>query len=423
LLLAAAVGSAPALDLARGSLAQRARRTPGRLATSQRGIIGIQIAVATIVLAVAALFGEALVRTTLGDGGFDPRNVTVVQIRSAGGENPDDAAAVLEFRRMARERLLAIAEIDSVGFGQVVPSVLGPSTYAVRPLGGFRDEIASRVARLGADWMEVLGVRVLRGHLPEATDRDAAVVSRRFAEAVWGTLDVLGERMLAPTDFSAAGGAGATAALIVTAVVEDVQFANPADLPRPAVFVNQPIRHDLDGFVLLKGSLGARDAEAALSEVLAEVTPRMEIMRAFPLEQSLAALLAPDRSRTKLTALAGALTALLAALGFFGALRFMVDDGRFELALRSALGAEPGELRNHVIRRGLRLGLPGLAAGLILSAAALSRVREAFEIYHTGVLPALVSCAAIVLVLMGVAIGLPAIRASRLEPSAVLNEQ
>ncbi len=148
----AAVGTVPAANLSRRSLAQSALSHRIRLPTSQRVVVGAQIGIATLVLSVAVLFALNLVRASHSDRGYEKNNVRIVQLAQSAGGHPPDAASVLARRRAIGERLLAIDGIDAVGFGDRAPGILSPDTYVVEAVGGTAVEIASRVARVNPGW-------------------------------------------------------------------------------------------------------------------------------------------------------------------------------------------------------------------------------------------------------------------------------
>jgi ABC-type antimicrobial peptide transport system permease subunit len=106
----------------------------------------------------------------------------------------------------------------------------------------------------------------------------------------------------------------------------------------------------------------------------------------------------------------------MSALGLFGALRFALESTRFELALRSAIGASPGALRAHALARAAVLGAPGLLLGLLVSALALGAVRREYELWQAGIVLAI--CAVLLGLLMSVFVWPAAVRASRIAPSS-----
>jgi ABC-type antimicrobial peptide transport system permease subunit len=116
----------------------------------------------------------------------------------------------------------------------------------------------------------------------------------------------------------------------------------------------------------------------------------------------------------------GALSVTLAALGVYGVLAYSVAQRRRELAVRLALGAQPGELRRMVLRDGLGAALPGLLGGAI-AALALTRLIRALVVGVSPADPA--TYVAVASLLLGAALlasFVPARRATRVDPIMAL---
>lgn len=422
LALAAVTAAAPVLNLRRRSLTARVRLLKTSVARSQRMIVGAQIAIAAPALCIALLFAENLIRSARADVGYDATDVTVVRFVRAGDALPAGPEAITALREALADRLTAVASVQAVGFGETVPGIVAPAHYVVEAPSEL--EIPTRVARVAPSWFDVLGVDVLRGALPAPDEYDAAVVSRRFAELAWGDVDVVGERVRAPVEASPAGGADSGLSSVrVAAVIDDVQLGEPGGLMSPLVLINRPVATDVSAFMLVKGFAGPREIEAALSDALRQAPSYVEVARIDALPPLLEARRVPERARAALTGVAGGFTVILSLLGFFGALRFMAGNARFELALRSALGADPKALRNHVLARGLGLGLPGLVAGLVVSSVAVYFVREWLSLWQGQPWSALAIGAGSLGVLMCGSILLPATRAADAEPASVLRSE
>lgn len=421
-LLAGAVGLAPVLDMTRRSIVERTRRSArGR---GQRVLAAGQVAMAAVVLAVSGLLGQALAQAMAGSEAYALEDVRLMQ-----GQYTGDAQFNLETdqveatRRALREHLENLPGVNAIAFAGAAPMVRPPQEDTVEPGDARVDELRTALFSASNDWYEMLSVPILRGSLPETGDSDAVVVSREFAQRAWGGLDVVGQEVVSPP-FAGGNFPGAEKeAHRVTAVIEDLPLEHPGESPRPLLILNR--LGPLDGMqpVFIAGNPDPDRAMAAAAGPWADGSPSMEPEAVIDLEQRFHQALAPDRSRTLLSGLAGLLVIILAGLGFYGTMRFMVDADRFAYALRAALGASPPMLRRHVLVRGLALGLPGLAVGLVLAGLALVWLRELLGLYDIGLwLP---------LLLTGLFLGgalllaswLPARRVAAMNPAKALRDE
>jgi ABC-type antimicrobial peptide transport system permease subunit len=114
---------------------------------------------------------------------------------------------------------------------------------------------------------------------------------------------------------------------------------------------------------------------------------------------------------------------LLAAVGIYGLLSYLVAQRTVEFGVRLALGAQPGDVLNLVLKRGLNLTLIGLALGAFIAYALSARIQSL--LYHTPPGDPLVygAMAALLLAVAALASWLPARRAAKLEPVEVLRRQ
>lgn len=421
LLAAVLVGVAPAVNVLRRSLIERSQRFTARAGKTQRLVVSAQISIGGLALSIAGLFVQNALHNSAADVGYSAEGVQAVRVVRGDGDWPTDASLVPIYRQRIAAGLEATVQVESVGFGGAIPGVAPPATYLVRITDGSHPEVASQVTRVSASWFDTLGVRVMRGRLPTSIDENAVVVSARFADLAWATLDVIGKQIRVPVAFSPAGGAGsAFADLSVAAVVGDVQFGAPGDTISPTVFVTHPVPSDMGAYILLRGSLDARIIASSLNSLLAETTSAVRVASVSSLETRIDALAAPERARAALIGIAGGFAALLALLGFLGTVRFILGNAEWELALRSALGADRGELRKEMLARGFALGVPGLVPGFVFAPIALGYIAEHFGLRHGGLMLPVTICGAAFSMTMGLSVWFPATRAARVAPAEVL---
>jgi ABC-type antimicrobial peptide transport system permease subunit len=156
--------------------------------------------------------------------------------------------------------------------------------------------------------------------------------------------------------------------------------------------------------------------------MIRQMDPRLPVSEVRTMEQILGASIAEPRFTMGLLGLFGVLALVLSAIGIFGIVSQIVATRRHELGIRAALGASPGELVMLSLRTGVRQTVAGLVVGIIL---ALLLTRALTALLH-GVQPTDPVTFGLVLAVTGgvalVATLLPARRAGRVNPMAVLHE-
>ena len=175
--------------------------------------------------------------------------------------------------------------------------------------------------------------------------------------------------------------------------------------------------------IFLRGQLDPRAIPAQVRQQVQSVDPELPVFRAETMDDVLSASLSVRRFSMEMVAFFAATALLLAGLGIYGTISFVVNEQRRELAIRLALGAQRGNLLEMVLRRGLGLAAAGAALGVV-GALIVSHLMAGL-LY--GVSPTdLPTFAGVTLVLTAVALAasyIPALRAMRLDPITVLHSE
>ena len=390
------------------------RRTTSR---ARQGLVVVQVALAVVLVAAAALFLRSLSALSSVDTGFRTAGVGGARVYLDDNAYGNDPAELAYFEQVL-ERLRAMPGIVEAGATSGLP--MDPQTIDYDlpyTLPGKTEEDASRQAYFRAvspGYLETLGVPLVRGRALSATDRTdgepIALVNETFARTAWGDRDPVGETF---------GIYGGRRSLRVVGVVGDVRFHGHAEVTRPAFFV--PMSQTVYGAmtVLARGRDGAT-ASAAIAAAALEVDRRQPVHSHFALADIERAALASDRFFTRVLVAFGVIALLLAAAGMYGVLAYCVSESRRELGIRLALGASSGSIVGLVLGRSLRAAALGLATGLAIVLVLASRLEP--HLYTVGSTDGW-AMAAVVAVLAGFALAAsmaPALRASRLDPVSTL---
>jgi hypothetical protein len=214
----------------------------------------------------------------------------------------------------------------------------------------------------------------------------------------------------------------------IIGVVEDIRHYAPETPAEPTVYVHQEQNARIGLAVVVRAATGegALDGEGltgALRAVVTSLDPDQPVSELLPMASALSDALARPRTLTVLVGTFAALAALLAALGVYGIIATLVRSRMREIGLRMALGAEAFDVVRWVLRAGMLPALAGLGVGLF-GAGLLTGVLEGVLFGVEPLDPIAFAAAATALAgLAAVACLVPAIRATRLQPMAVLKDE
>jgi hypothetical protein len=371
------VSLAPIAAVRRLGIAQSSQHAVSRASLAQGFANSAQIALAGTIGGAAIAFGWYLAPMMFGDQGFTLANRFLVQ-QAGYIRNTIEAEASVELPRR-REFIEAIPGVERVAFGYPVP---GDDTMrpARRVTNEFGAEIEYRTGMLSHDLVELLGIRMVYGRAPTEEEPRALAVNQAFARAYWGRDDVVGERL---PQFSNAGAA-------ITGVLEDFAFGHPAEPVEPFVFEFH-YYGDISLDAVLESRLTVAELQPEIDRLIAEGSLELpwSTVPVRSLRSTRNELIAADRARGVLTIVAASVVLGLAGFGIYGTQRYLVAAGRREYAIRAAVGAGPASLGRLVLRRGLMLGLPGMAVGGLLSFIAVAWLGD--EFLSRDVAPAIVT--------------------------------
>ena len=270
-------------------------------------------------------------------------------------------------------------------------------------------------------WFATYGVGLVSGRDFDRRDRPGAplvaVVNRTFAQRFLGEGDPVGREFSAREPRT-------TIRYVVVGLVEDAVYRSLRAEMTPTMYIPFAQWDDPSPIV----SIGVRTERGAptnlvrgVADALGRTDPRT-VFSFRSLSDQVAGTLAQERLVANLSAFFGALALLLAALGLYGVTSYGINQRRAEIGIRMALGAKGSDVVRLVLGRVVLLVAMGIAAGAAMSLWA-SRFVEALLYGLEPRDPSTFIAAALVLAAVGVlAGGLPAWRATRIDPSTVLRE-
>jgi putative ABC transport system permease protein len=372
----------------------------GRSATALQVALTFALALA----AVAAARGFERLATVPTGIQVDGALAATVTLR---GPRFADDARIASYFQSALARIRQLPGVSAAGATSLLPlHGVGWTSFVWIPgLGVENVEIRHR--EISDGYAAAAGLRVIAGREFDPTDDAAApvlLVNEAFVERI-----ARGRSPLEQSVTYAAPNSGARRWRIVGVVGDTRLDARDAAMP-PMIYQPQSVAREETMTVVVRAPR-APTLASMLNRILREVDPEAVVLGIEPLDRAVLRPLARDRATAQLASLVAFVAILLAAIGLYAVVALELRRQRPELAIRIALGAEPAAVGRLLWRRGLGPVVGGLAAGILLGAAAIPAVRSRFSVIDAGAADFAVAAAAVLLA-TGLAI-LPNVRAAR----------
>ena len=417
-------GLAPALETLRidltDALKEGSRGSAGGRRLLRESMVAFEVCVSLVLLIGAGLLVRSFVRLEHTSPGFHSENVLTafVSLPVAQYRQPAQRAA---FARSVLERVRALPGVSSAATIDFLPYNGGPGSGGVEVAGHPRNPNEPRQiiwqTRTSPGFFETLGIPFLRGRDITASDEQgspgAAVIDEIAAKQLFLNADPIGMQIIVPL-------AGNT--FTVVGVVAATKSRSLSAPPEPRIFYFGPQVPFGSLAIVMKT---AYDPLAVFSAVRHEVTALDSNLPVdlLTMDQILAGSLARQRFSIQLMAVFAALAALLAAIGIYGVLAYLVDQRQREFGIRVALGALSAEGLALVLRQGLVPVVAGLIAG-IATALGLTRLLKSLLYEVSATDPLIFGAVSIALLAVSLAaMYIPARRATRVDPLVALSHE
>lgn len=392
---------------------------PGRKrARFERLLVVGEIAVAFPLVIGATLLVQTVTRLQQVDPGFDPRRVLAVELSVPGSRYPPDEATA--FYRNLLGRCAGLPAVRSVGAASLLPLTGAPPTVRLTTDGGPAPsgpalEVGYRVVDPG--YFDALRIPILEGRPFSDADRADApavvIVNRELARQLWPEGSPVGKRLRL-------GSNPAAPEWTVVGLAGDVRQAGLEVEPGPEVLVPMPQDPWWPMTLLVRTAGDPLEIAGAVRSQVRELDDAVPVASIRTLEQIRDGSMARRRFLARVLLGFALLALALALIGIYGLTSYSVSRRRRELGVRMALGSDRLAVVGLVMGEGLLLAAAGTALGL-LAAPGLERLLGSF-LYGVTALDVriLAILGASVMAVALAACLLPAVRASRLEPTEAL---
>jgi len=420
-------GLAPALQSTRFDLWNTLKDVVGAVTGSggsvriRKILVTAQVALSFVLLAAAGLFVKSLANLKGTATGFQQlENLVTFQVDPA--LNGYDMRRIKAFYKQLLEEIRSMPGVQSAALA-TVPVLHGWEWDSSMSVEGYRhqdgEDMQAFMNAVSPGYWKTMGVPLLEGrdfdHRDEGNEITVAIVNRKFATHFFGQRSPIGRRLGWGTR------PGTKLTIEIIGVVEDSLYEGPREGVRRQVFIpNFQSDFPASATFYVRTSLPSEAMFGALRAQIAKIDPAMPVYEMKTLENQLDETLRTERFIAALSAAFGGLATLLAAIGLYGVMAFVVASRTKEIGVRMALGAQQSSVVWLVMREVLLLLAGGLSIG-IPAAYLLSRYvsSQLFNVEPADPLSAAAAVAILALVALGAGF-LPAKRASGIDPMQAL---
>ena len=394
-------------------------------ASFRRLLVVVELGVSLVLLIAAGLLARSFLNLSRVELGFPSANLLTLRVNLTG---PEYATAKSQERYYAQalERLRQLPMVRGAAFSTDLPLTGDQSFQNI----GF--QVAGRVplpmaqrpqanmTKASSDFFHTMGIPLRSGRLIDVPEKqtDEVVVNEAFARKIFPGEDPLGKRILL--------GRNDTTQWTIVGVVGSIRANDLGAEPEPRMF--RYVGQNEDRF-LSRMRLSVRTTGDPLAVLRAVEGQLYAVDRSQPIfdiktmDQRVADTLAPQRFQLLLIGTFAVMAVILAALGVYGVMAYVVTRRTREIGIRMAIGARPEQVRGHILRESLALAAIAVAAG-VGGAWGLTRYLTAMLYGVPPVDGVTFSAAALMLVFVAMAASLlPARKASNVDPVVALREE
>ncbi len=434
-------GLAPALQSAKADLSTAIRegtRGSGASARSNRlrdALIVLELAVAVVLMIGAGLLLRTMRDLLKEDPGFNPTHVVTATVNLPYPNDPRSdryptIALQTTFYRELQRRVNAIPGVARTGLVSDLPAAGVPLSFALQIDGRpFKPEEKLRAESIiiSPDYFKTMQTPLLRGRFFAEGDQDGrlpvAIVDESTARRYWPDRDPLGRRLRL-------GQAPTAAWRTIVGIVKDIKHDGLDVDGIPHVYIS--IYQNFDAAqgvvarsfaIVMRTPLPASALEPRIRRQVESIDPGLPVFNVAAMDELLDSSLAARRFSADLVGGFAGLALLLASIGIYGLLAYMVGQRLREIGLRMALGAGRSDILKLVFRQGVVVAGVGVLAGMIVAVSTASIMASVLY----GVRPrdpaVFLLVPLLLLVVAALASYLPARRATQVDPMVALREE
>jgi putative ABC transport system permease protein len=410
--------SQPNLD---SSLREGARGSKSQGKGLRGALLVGEVAIAIVLLAGAGLLLRSFAKLIGVDPGYRPGNLLTAQLRLP--PRYDSGSKRAQFYEQSLQRAAALPGVESVGATSQLPLTRYNMGGTLRVKDAAEEsgkrETAAPISAVNADYFRTMGIGLRTGRLFNDGDTpdtaSVVLLSETLARTLFPDGDPIGERIFV-------AGSGAEQATVI-GVVDDIRHQGLDRAIEPAAYLSYRQLPRPMMSLVLRTRVAPSSLVRSLRAAVGEVDPALPVFDVMTMDARLSNSFAGRRFNLLLLGSFAALALLLAGVGVYGVIAYLVSERTREVGIRMALGAGRGEVVALVLRHAMKLASIGIVIG-VSAAFGLTRLMTTllFEV-RPGDPITFVAVSATLLLVALAASWLPARRASRVDPVEALRSE
>ena len=422
-------GLIPALRAGRTDAAgdlKQGGRTAGDTSAARRVLVIAEVSLALVLLAGAGLMVQSLSRLRARDLGFEPEHVLTLTTPLGGPKYAADDTQRRAFVRDVLDRVRVLPGVQAAGFASNLPFTTIGNTNGFllegrpQPPPGSTQDALYREVTIG--YLETIQARLKEGRMLERRDTLEAtpvvVINETFARTHWPNASPLGQRLT--TDWRSPQRKWWT----IVGVVRDVRERGYELESKPAMYFADTQVERPDPYTLAVRVAGEPMSIAnAVRDAVWAVDREVPIVRVRPMTALVENNVADRRQQMTVLSTFAGLAVLLASIGIYGVLSFLVTQRTKEIGVRMALGATRAGVVSLIARQGGTLVGVGIIIGTCLALVATRALESLLYGVRASDPGTYLAVAAGLGVLGVIASVIPAWRASRIDPIRALRDE
>jgi putative ABC transport system permease protein len=423
-------GLVPGLASARPELTE-ALKEGGRSSTQgtgrnrlRNGLVIAEVALALVLLSGAGLLMKSFVRLQNVNPGFNSRNALTFEISLPKIQYPDNRS-IVRFNNETQRRIAALPGVRAAGFSTILPlaGTNADSSFAIegQPANDRNPSPDEEKRQVSPDYFRALQIPLIKGRFfTDADNADAPsviIVNQAFAKKFWPNQDAVGKRIVM-------GGMSEHPNWItIVGVIGDVRHFGLDIDPKPEMYV--PFAQDpyFTAIYVVRGNQDAVSLLPAIRREIHAIDSAVPLANVRTFEQVIADSVAPRRLSVVLLGVFAGVAVLLASVGIYGVMSFLVVQRTQEIGVRMALGAQRGDVLKLILGRSLKLISAGAAIGLVVALMSTGALRALLYNVSAFDTPTFVLVTIFLAAVALAASYLPAMRATKADPMTALHAE
>jgi putative ABC transport system permease protein len=348
------------------------------------GLVVAEIALALVLLTGAGLMINSLLRLQRVELGYETKNILTMQLALPEAKYPNNRREqVVGFYQQLVDRVKNLPGVQQVGVTTALPLTNSgwgklfrredrPAPKAIQEMP------ATQYRHVSADYFNTLGMRIISGRALSERDAPAglpvAVINETAAERFWPGENPIGKVLVLgpPEELLPAGALPPNYRFVrwtVVGVLKDIKHQALSQPSSPEVYTlpQQALANDGPArtmYLAVRATSEPTALVAAIRRQVQELDKEQPIARIATMDERRAESLLQARFNTLLLGIFAAVALLLAIIGIYGVMSYLVAERRREIGIRLALGAQRRDVLGLIVKRGMKLVLIGTLIGL-----------------------------------------------------------